>query len=142
MSPILTSPDGETLIRLVFGTMIYLRPATMAIDCGGVTSMSNCERLEAKLAVGGTHDVIPPITLPPPPVESLALSFRLDDAVVTGVDDGRLVLKGLSGVEATVVCAEIVFVLDNDGMVADKVVFKIAAGAFTSLATVNSCWQL
>lgn len=104
--------------------------------------MSNCERLEAKLAVGGTHEVMPPITLPPPVVESLALSFRLDDAVVTGVDDGRLALRGFSGAGATIVCAEIVFVLDSDGKFADSVVFEDAVGAFTSLPTVNSCKQL
>lgn len=105
--------------------------------------MSNCERLEAKLAVGGTHDVIPPITLPPPPpppppvIESFVLSFRLDDAVVTGVDDGRFALKGFSGAGVTIVCAAIVFVLDCDGMIADNVVFDVAVGAFTSLPTVK-----
>lgn len=103
--------------------------------------MSNCDRLDAKFAVGGTQEVIPPITLPPPtpPVADSLVSFLLDDAVVTGVEDGRLALKGFSGVGATIVCG---FVLGSDEMVADNVVFEVADGAFTSFATVNSCKQL
>lgn len=43
--------------------MIYLRPATMAMDCGGDTLMSSWARFEIKFAVGGTQVVIPPMTL-------------------------------------------------------------------------------
>lgn len=104
LSPIFTSPDGETLIRFVFGTIIYFRPATIAIDCGGVTSMSSCDRLLAKLAVGGTHDVMPPITLLPvdfPPIVPLPVvdslfSFRLADIEVVVVADCRADFIGLS----------------------------------------------
>lgn len=65
LSPILTSPDGETLIKFVFGTIMYLRPATMAIDWGGVLLMSNSDRLVVRLVEDGIQVVMPPITLPP-----------------------------------------------------------------------------
>lgn len=83
LSPIFTSPDGETLIKLVFGTIMYLRPATMAIDCGGVLLMSNSERFVVRLAFGGIHVVMPPMRLPPP-----------DVLLATAADDDALPLSG------------------------------------------------
>lgn len=65
LSPIFTSPDGDTLIKFVFGTIMYLRPATMAIDWGGVLLMSNSDRLVVRLVEDGIQVVMPPITLPP-----------------------------------------------------------------------------
>lgn len=105
LSPIFTFPFGDTLIKFVFGTMMYFRPATIAIDCGGDTLMSSCDRFEIKLAVGGTHVVTLPMTL----LFSLLsfdrcivvavgsecvnaagrfndLSFGMDECVVAGVD--------------------------------------------------------
>lgn len=81
LSPILTSPDGETLIKFVLGTMMYLRPATMAIDCGGVLFMSNSDRLVVRLVEEGIQVVMPPMTLPP-------LVFDPDCAVVCVVVGG------------------------------------------------------
>lgn len=65
LSPIFTSPDGDTLIKFVFGTIMYLRPATMAIDWGGVLLMSNSDRLVVRLVEDGIQVVMPPMTLPP-----------------------------------------------------------------------------
>lgn len=65
LSPIFTSPEGDTLIKFVLGTIMYLRPATMAIDWGGVLLMSNSDRLVVRLVEDGIQVVMPPITLPP-----------------------------------------------------------------------------
>lgn len=52
-----SAPDDEILLRFVFGTIIYLRPATMATDCGGgdLISLFNSGFFGAILAaLGGT----------------------------------------------------------------------------------------